>query len=113
MNTDHLKRRKWHGGKLLAYSGIDGRTDCENGLTARTSFERTGIDIKLPGECSLTFPGIIAGDIMVSGDWFEFSTERGGIKGTFLDAYHLLVQGACDVLCPSWIHNTIRLLQNS
>ena len=40
----------WGGGQLLAFSGVDGATDYERGLTARTAFRGTGIEIKLPAD---------------------------------------------------------------
>ena len=45
----------WGGGQLLAFSGIDGKTDYYRGLVARTAFDRTGLDIKSPVTNELTF----------------------------------------------------------
>ena len=52
---------KWSAGQLMAFSGMDGATDYRNGLVARTSFEGTGLELKLPGELGLIFSGGKAG----------------------------------------------------
>lgn len=39
----------WGGGQLLAFSGIDGVTDYENGLRLRTAFEGYVFELKQDG----------------------------------------------------------------
>jgi hypothetical protein len=38
----------WGGGRLLAFSGIDGPTSFDHQLVCRTSFRGCGLDVKLP-----------------------------------------------------------------
>ena len=98
MDVTGLRRTHWSGGQLLAFSGIDGQTDFENGLTARTAFESPGLDVKLPGECSVRFGGPPAGDVVVAGDFFDVQTDAGRVRGALLDAHHLLIEGPCEIL---------------
>ncbi|OGV54712.1 MAG: hypothetical protein A2X49_09560 [Lentisphaerae bacterium GWF2_52_8] len=84
----------WSGGQLLAFSGIDGASDFENGITARSSFNGIAIDIKLPDECRIEFPP--PDKVRLAGDFFELSLPDGRIvKGAFSDAHHILIQGPC------------------
>jgi glycogen debranching enzyme len=87
----------WKGGQLLAFSGIDGATDYSNGLTARISFENTGLDIKYPAECTIQFCSGKPENVTVTGDSFSFDTPTGKVKAVFADAYHLLVKGNCTI----------------
>lgn len=87
----------WGGGQLLAFSGIDGNTDSRNGLTARTSFKNTGLEIKLPVECTITFSESHPSEVFLAGDFFVLQTTAGAIKGAFTDAYHLLIEGNCSI----------------
>ena len=99
MDLNKLRHAGWTGGQLLAFSGLDGPTDYDNGLTARTAFESCGIDVKLPGNCKLRFPGQTVDSVLVAGDFFEVQPKTGsGVRGAFLDAHHLLVEGPCEVL---------------
>jgi putative isomerase len=103
MNHEDLKRGRWHGGQLLAFSAIDGPTDYENALVGRTSFARPGIEMKLPVSCTVRFPlssGDI-GDITVAGDFFSIETRGGRVRGVFLDTYHLLLEGPCEIASKS------------
>ncbi len=84
----------WGEGQLLAFSGIDGKTDFENGLVLRTSRGSYGMDIKLPGTGKINFGGKPSG-ILLAGDFFILN--GGKIKGAYIDAYHLLIQGNCIV----------------
>lgn len=82
----------WSGGQLLAFSGIDGRTDYHGGLTLRTSFDTPGLDIKLPGQGRVAFDEEPSGLAQIGGDWFVRSPRT---CGAFVDAYHLLIEGPC------------------
>ena len=97
MNPMLLNRPRWHGGQLLAFSGLDGATDYEHGLTARTAFGEPGLEIKLPGECRLEFPVGPLQRALVAGDFFEAQGDGETVRGAFLDAYHLLIEGPCRV----------------
>jgi hypothetical protein len=99
MNLDHLRRDRWHGGQLLAFSALDGPTDFFDGLTARTAFNGPGIDIKIPGECRVYFGANDPGPSpsLVASDFFEFRGSDGIVRGVFVDAHHLLIAGSCAV----------------
>ncbi len=92
-----LHQSTWHGGQLLAFSALDGPTDYENALTARTSFGTPGLDIKLPGECHVRFGSDVAGAFVIAGDFLTVETREGLIRGAFLDTHHLLLEGPCTV----------------
>jgi glycogen debranching enzyme len=87
----------WGGGQLMAFSGLDGPTDFDLGLTARTSFAATGLDIKLPGECRLIFSEQPPQAVTLAGDFFELRVDGQQVRGAFLDSYHLLIEGPCVV----------------
>lgn len=78
----------------MAFSGIDGVTDFEHGVNARTTFGQPGIDIFWPGRCRLRFDEISpGGSCVVTGD----TVELPGLRAAFLDARHLLIEGPCRV----------------
>lgn len=106
MRVDLLKRGRWDGGKLFAFSGVDGVTDYADGLVARSRFDTVAIDVLTPAKCSLTFSLGIETENTVAGDWFEVG---GTIRGVFLDAWHLLVEGPCHVTCGA---DGVRILQS-
>lgn len=97
MNINDLVREEWHGGQLLAFSGIDGPIDYDNALAARTSFGRPGIEVKLPGTCAVQFPVPKRIENRVTGDCFILNGGGTTIKGAFLDSHHLLIEGRCEV----------------
>ena len=74
MDLTLLQRDHWHGGQLLAFSGLDGKTDFFQGLTARTAFDAPAIDIKFPGACRLLFPA--PRRVLLAGDFFEIGHGR-------------------------------------
>ena len=88
----------WGGGQLLAYSGIDGTTDYNCGLVARTAFDGTAMEIKAPGNCLLKFSSQLPEKTMLAGDFFDLQVPTGRVRGVFLDAFHLLLEGPVDVL---------------
>ena len=89
-----LRRPVWHGGQLMAYSGLEGPTDFAGALTLRTSFGVPGLDIMLPALGRIVFPRPTTTDNVFAGDWFSLGTD---IRGVFLDTFHLLIKGPCDV----------------
>ena len=97
MIVDVLIRDKWCGGQLLAFSAVDGPTDHDQGLTARTSFGQPGIEVKVPGAGSIEFPASARTKNCVTGDCFHLRASRGAIRGVLLDAHHLLIEGPCEV----------------
>jgi putative isomerase len=87
---------RWHTGNLLAFSHLDGPTDYENGLVARTV--TNGLDIKWPGDCGIRFRDDIR-SARVASDWFDARGRSGApIRGVLLDAHHLLINGDCEIL---------------
>ncbi len=95
MQLNQLIRDQWHGGQLLAFSGLDGSTDFYKGITARTAVDAPAIDIKLPGSCRIKFAAVEK--VFMGGDFFELQTAGGEVRGVFLDAHHLLLEGACEI----------------
>jgi putative isomerase len=95
MQLNLLVRDQLHGGQLLAFSGLDGPTDFSDGLIARTAVDSPAIDIKLPGAGRIKFAPITK--VFLGGDFFEIKTAEGEVRGAFLDAHHLLVEGPCKV----------------
>jgi len=80
----------------MAFSALDGTTDYNGALTARTAFDAPGIDITLPARGRIRFPGMAHADSVVAGDWFRLGNEN-PTWGVFLDTHHLLVEGHCVV----------------
>ena len=93
--VEMMRRPVWHGGQLMAFSGLDGVTDFSNALTMRTAFGVPRLEIKLPAMGLIKFlPG--AGTVnRVTGDTFLLGTT---VRGAFLDAYHFMIEGPCVVL---------------
>ena len=94
-NSDTLERKDWKGGQLLAFSAIDGVTDYQNGLTARTAFEGPGIDVMLPARCRVRFSvptdtSNTEAGFEKHGVLFEFFDDRGEIEPP-----ELLRKGCC------------------
>ncbi len=88
----------WFGGKLLAFSGIDGKTDYQNGLVGRTNFTDTGITIKVPCECKIifdNFPPIVC-KLCLDNFILKFEDNR-IVKFAFVDAHHILIEGDCKI----------------
>lgn len=88
----------WGSGQLMGFSALDGRTDYDKGLTARTAFDRVGLDIERPGKCRLLFQGQTPEALLLTGDCFEMRTASRFLRGAFADAYHLLIEGDCVIL---------------
>ncbi len=97
MNSDILKRTSWHGGQLLAFSGLDGTADYDNGLTARTSFDSPGLNFMLPGYLEIRFPVSDNAENIITGDTFLISDGDTEIKAAFTDTHHLIISGPCSV----------------
>ena len=81
---------------MLALSGLNGRTDYSNGIVARTGAGGASIDLVLPERATLTFSAQPPKACYVGGDQFELTLASGVVQGAFVDAYHLLVEGACE-----------------
>ena len=97
MLHEDLRRDRWHGGQLMAFSALDGTTDYKLSLAGRTSFSTPGIEIKFPADCVLSIQLPAEGEFEVAGDCFWMKTKQGTARGAFLDARSLLVEGPCTV----------------
>lgn len=93
-----LNRPHWNGGKLLAFSALDGKTDFQYALVARTAFDAPGLDFVLPGAGRIRFPVDPANGFVVTGDGFRLGTGADAIRGAFVDTCHLLLGGPCELL---------------
>lgn len=80
---------RWGKGQLLAFSGIEGKTDFENGLVLRTE-ENASMRICQPGESGrIIFASGLPGDCFLASDCFRMDETVGMLP----DAYHLLLEG--------------------
>lgn len=87
----------WGNGQLLAFSALDGATDYKQGLVARTTSNPAGINVVLPSVARIVFADPGPGKIELTSDTFELPTEKGAVRGVFVDAFHLLIEGPCTV----------------
>jgi putative isomerase len=92
-----FSRPKWHDGQLMAFSGIDGHTDYEQGLTLRTTTQPAGLEIVGSAFGSIVFDHPPNGDVVFSNDFFSFPTAQGPVTGCLVDAHHLLISGPARV----------------
>ena len=88
----------WGGAALLAFSAIDGETDAEFGLVARTSTEDLGLSVVLPGRAEVRFSEAPPLSGRLAGDFFEVHAQDGRVRGAYVDAHHLLIEGPCNVV---------------
>lgn len=87
----------WGNGELLAFSGIDGLTDYNDGLVARTVADPPALSIEWPTHAAVRFGSRRMGGVRITSDTFELATERGAVRGALIDAHHLLCEGPCEV----------------
>lgn len=78
----------WGKGQLIAYSGIDGETDYDDGLVLR-SREEGGFDLCLPEPGRILLPGGAPRRCFLASDCFELD----GIRGVLPECRHLLIEG--------------------
>jgi putative isomerase len=90
----------WGGGQLLAFSALDGPTDYTHGLVGRTAHGACGVEIMWPGRLRLIFCDGPPLSCRVAGDHFTVETPAGRVRGAFLDAHRLLIEGPCRVETP-------------
>ncbi|HTU55913.1 MAG TPA: trehalase family glycosidase [Acetobacteraceae bacterium] len=85
---------RWHRGQLMGFSGIDGPTNYETGLVARTKSDPAGLEIVFPGGAFVVFEQEPETGVVVSNDFFAFGRAAGQVtRGCLLDAHHLLIDG--------------------
>ena len=91
----------WGGGQLLAFSGIDGKTDFQNNLCMRTAFDEYAIQFKegpfTPAPPAVRYLGEVD-HVELTGDFFRFYDKDGSVSsGVLVDCYHLLLDGDFDI----------------
>ncbi len=101
----------WGGGQLLAYSAFDGKTDWANALVLRTVATCAALEIKLPQSGGTIIAATeLPHHSMVAGDSFILETSQGITRGAIADAYHLLIDGPCQVL---GLGETVRIMHKN
>jgi putative isomerase len=93
MTHSLIEPTPWHRGRLVAFSGLDGQTAYDGGLVARTLREPAALEIRDPGLCRLVFSDTPVEAAEFGGDFFSLP----GTRGAVLDAYHVLIEGPCEV----------------
>ncbi len=93
MELDGLRRPDWAPGQLLAFSGLDGPTDFEHGLVARTAPGAPGLELLLPGRGRVDFAASARGPFTVASDWLTAAPPAGPVRLAWLDAHHVLLEG--------------------
>lgn len=98
---------RWEAGYPFRISGVrvsfwhfpefDGTTDYESGVVARTLDDSPGIEIMLPAQATLQFGDRRIGEVQLTSDTFQITTEKGRTRGAFADAHHILCQGPVTV----------------
>jgi hypothetical protein len=88
----------WGPGQLLAFSGLDGPTDFNQGLVLRTAGPGSVLECRLPGILRLVLDDGLPRRVRLTGDCFDLVTAAGPVRGAFLDACHLLLAGPVRVV---------------
>ena len=65
--THNTTLETWGAGQLFAFSGVDGPTCFDYGLTARS--HANGLQFHLPGPLTIDFGQVTGGNF--GGDWFQ------------------------------------------
>ena len=88
----------WGHGQLLAFSGIDGSTDYDTGLCLRSCGPGTAFAVTLPGLGRLEVADAPPVACELASDHLELHLADGVVvRGAFLDAHHLLLEGPVTV----------------
>lgn len=91
----------WGGGQLLAFSGMDGTTDYENGLCLRTAMNGYSFELKEGNHKEevpmIRYTGKTPETVELTGDFFRFHVNGKVSSGVLLDAFHILVEGSFEV----------------
>lgn len=109
-----LAKIPWRKGALLAFSGLDGKTCYESGLAGRAIDGPPGLELRDPALCRIRFEAEQDALATFGGDFFEVQGKEGRVRGAFVDAHHLLIEGTASVeLCEPGLrtlHEGNRLL---
>lgn len=87
----------WGNGELLAFSGLDGPTDYEAGLVARSAAAPLAVELVWPARLVVGLGEKLTGKTIITSDTFFAETAHGSTRGAFIDAHHLLIEGSCTV----------------
>ena len=98
-NKNTTTNDQWANGQLLAYSGIDGQTDYNQGLTLRTICDEQGIglEIKQPGSGIIRLSTETPITVLLTSDQADLLYDNGRIRLVMLDAWNLLIEHADEV----------------
>jgi len=88
----------WGGGQILAFSGIDGTTDFENGLCFRTLHDGIGLELMLPAGAKIVFGQGLPEKVVLTSDVIDIVVRTERVRGAFLDALHFLMEGECTIV---------------
>ncbi|MDD3116580.1 MAG: hypothetical protein PHO45_04355, partial [Victivallaceae bacterium] len=92
----------WGGGQLLAFSGIDGTTDYENGLCLRTAMKGYAFELKKDNykkdPATIRYTGPIPETVELTGDFFRFHANGNTSSGVLLDTFHILLEGSFEFI---------------
>ena len=99
----------WGNGQLLAFSGIDGTTDFDNGLTLRTEGRRAAFQIVQPGHGEIVIGPERPATCEIGSDYFIVDTAAGRTVGVLEDAWTLRIEGPVQtvVLSPEMEARTV------
>ena len=97
----------WGGGQLLAFSGIDGQTDFNNGLCLRTAMQGYVFELKNHApetpDAKVLYTGPKPEKIELTGDFFRFHAGDHVSSGVIADAANLLLDGSFELeLTPEY-----------
>jgi hypothetical protein len=85
----------WGNGQLFAFSALDGETDYVSGIVARSMNQPAGLSIVHPAQAEIYCGERVTGPLQITSDTFLLSTDNSTVRGAFLDAHHLLIEGEC------------------
>ncbi len=90
--------RKWFGGHLVAFSGIDGETSFDSGLVLRTGFRGTHLDVVLPCTGRVSFDETAPERCFLGSDWAVLHIGGSEVALAMADAHNIIVDGRCRVV---------------
>ena len=85
----------WGDGQLLAFSAFDGVTDYTSGLVAISMNQPAGLRIVHPAKTEIHCGNRVRAPQQITSDTFLLTTEKSTVRGAFVDAHHLLIEGEC------------------
>lgn len=86
----------WGEGQLLAFSGLDAQTSHARGIVG-TTLDSAGVALCFPGKARVVFADAAPNHAEFGGDYFVLELAGGLVRGAFVDAFNLLIEGECAV----------------